>query len=323
VRFEVLRRKPQSFSPPPRPSAFLGGGSPSRRRGARLGLLIALLAILPGLVSATIYTTTTAAGTAKANFSNQGTATCGWVQGPGYNVIGSGGALGYISAAPALPAAGSAPIPSTTVTLYSYETGFSGYQYMVGEVALECTTQAASGLNGTVTISSGSQVTGADWVSMSISTVAPTTGTNPTAGATCDAAFTNGATAQSKGLFNYAGETASTEAQYVVAGNPKNSYSGGTDFTWSANASTPAWTDDSCTTTTHTLGGHTNLIQTCTGGVTPCNYISGWTTGVLTICPSNSLTNADVLWLSFAWVAESASGLSGTQPNFNLAFSSL
>ena len=299
-------------------------GGTTRRRGARLGLLVAVLAVLPGLVAGTLYTTQATSGTLTSGVSPQAAGTCGFVQGPGWDTVGSGGSTAYISDA-ALPASGSPGIATTTVTVYEYETGSTGYQYMVGEVALDCNTGAASNLNGTISIS-GTAITGADWMTMTLSTVAPTT-TNPTtSGTKCD---TSGASAQ--GLYTYAGETASAQTGYISTNTPKNAYQGGTSITWSANAS--AFTDDACTTTDH-FGASTNLITdansatTCLFangviGTTPCIYIGGWSaTPQITLRPANGLTNADVIWISFAWVAVPLAGTSGGT-SISLAFANL
>lgn len=168
----------------------LVGGSPVRRRGAKMGVLIALLAVVPGLVAGTAYVTGASSGSITVPAANS-QATCGWIaeQGAADN--------GYLVGITGLSATPTAALP---VTLKAVTTGGatgsgSGYEYLVDEAGFECTS-LPSGSNtvsfvvcgngqtltaGTLTCAgSATAVGGADFVVMELSNTAPNYATNPT-----------------------------------------------------------------------------------------------------------------------------------------------
>ena len=172
---------------------FTTGGR-FRRRGAKLGVLIAVMMALPGLVAAYNFVQGANNGSLATTTTNSPGADCGFVteQSSGdsnYLALTSGG-LGLTAGT---------IYQSVSGALTALETGGatgSGYEYLTDQVGFECKyssgtsvsfdlqvcgyaqTEAASG--GAPTCSgTATQVTGADWVVVEISSVAPGSG-NPT-----------------------------------------------------------------------------------------------------------------------------------------------
>ena len=157
------------------------------RRGAKLGIVIAILLALPGLVAGTAYVTGASSGSITTASANS-VATCGWVAEQGANDNT------YLTGITGLSATPSATL---SVTLQAITTGGatgsgSGYEYLVDEAAFECTSLPA-GTNtvsfvvcgNSQTLSAGacsgtaSTISNADWVALELSTVAPAYATNP------------------------------------------------------------------------------------------------------------------------------------------------
>lgn len=185
----------------------LYSGGSTRRRGAKLGLLVALMAVLPGLVAGTAYITGSASGTGSVQATNQPSISCGFeATGQTDTGVFSQGGLTTTS-----PSSG-----SISVSFQALETGGLGglgYEYLVDEFELGCQNMPdsattvlqvqlcglgaapAATLSQTATCQAPTtiqSVVGADMVALDASTVAPTYGCNPTGGtsASCTTANT-------------------------------------------------------------------------------------------------------------------------------------
>ena len=172
---------------------FTAGGR-FRRRGAKLGILIAIMVTLPGLVAATAYVTGANSGSLTTGTAASAAVSCGfWENGTGFD-------SGYFSSVPSgitTFSGTNAPLGgSLTATLTQLEVGSSGYQYMMNEFVFGCVSTPASPYSTsiTITLSSSSGITGASWVVMEVNTTSaltsttgwPNAGVNPTTGTACE-----------------------------------------------------------------------------------------------------------------------------------------
>ncbi len=206
----------------------------TRRRGARLGLLIAVLAVLPGIVAGTSFITSAGNGTNTGAVANQAAITCGFatLATTDSEITGVTGITGTIS---------SGASGAQSFTLQAVETGGAagtGYEYEVAEFVFGCFNVPAGTLNvglqlcgalaasATVTIT-GASITGAcgaqstteslinaDWLSMDVTTDIPNTATSPVAAAS--ACGTNQATdaASLATLYGQSGSATTTKDVY-------------------------------------------------------------------------------------------------------------
>ena len=206
----------------------------TRRRGARLGLLIAVLAVLPGIVAGTSFITSAGNGTNTGAVANQAAITCGFAT---LSTIDS--EITTVTGITSTISSGASGAQS--FTLQAVETGGAagtGYEYEVGEFVFGCFNVPAGTLNvglqlcgalaasATVTIT-GASITGAcgaqstteslinaDWLAMDVTTDLPNTATSPVAAAS--ACGTNQATdaASLATLYGQSGSVTTTKDIY-------------------------------------------------------------------------------------------------------------
>ncbi|MDE1837388.1 MAG: hypothetical protein KGJ23_12350 [Euryarchaeota archaeon] len=123
-------------------------GGTTRRRGAKLGLLVAVLAVIPGLVAGTQFVS--GSGTASLNGTGTPTsiAACGFDTGNA-NTKDTASYL-TVTGTTAIAGTSSPTLYSTlTVTVNAFEVGSSGYEYLDGEVDIACENVA---LTGTISV---------------------------------------------------------------------------------------------------------------------------------------------------------------------------
>ena len=225
-----------------RATDFTAGGR-FKRRGAKLGILIAIMMTLPGLVAAYSFVQGSNQGKLTAITTNSPGADCGFV------TLQASGDSNYLT----LTSSGSA---LTTGTIYqavsgslnALETGGTsgtgnGYEYLTDQVGFECdystgTTvkfnlqvcaygQGESNSGGTPACTgTASQVTGADWVNVEVTNVAPSS-TNP--------AGTTGTASQ---------ECLSTPAPWyssVANSGTASTWTTPPDYVFALSTSTPEW----------------------------------------------------------------------------------
>lgn len=132
-------------------------GRPLRRRGARLGLAIALMVILPGVVVGTKFIS----GTSTSLLNGSGVASsaleCGFDLGNTHSV--DSGPL-TISGSTEIGATGL--YSAIAVTVNEYEVGSSGFEYLDGEVDIACISVGQSGSLG-MYMTASTALTGATW----------------------------------------------------------------------------------------------------------------------------------------------------------------
>lgn len=117
-----------------------------RRKGARLGVFVALLAIVPGLVAGTAYLSGGSGGK-LAGTPSLGSEWCGWVKST--NVLDSA-YLGSITTGSEIGTGSPAIWGSVTFAPVALPTGATGYEYLDGEFDLACTGTPST---GTLTVS--------------------------------------------------------------------------------------------------------------------------------------------------------------------------
>ncbi len=177
-----------------RATDFTGSGR-YRRRGAKLGLLIAVLITLPGLVAATAYVTGASSGSTNAKVTNVATISCGFS-----TTASTDTGIFTTSATSAL----SGSVTTSFNAIETGGTGGSGYEYLVDELALGCeniptstiltldvqicgydmtgTTPPLAVATSTCTAGTIAGVVNADVASLDTAILTqPTAGTNPTA----------------------------------------------------------------------------------------------------------------------------------------------
>lgn len=157
-------------------------GGPTRRRGAKLGLLIALLAVIPGLVAGTAFINTPTTPNFTGNQTGVSTADCG------FNVNGGSTDASYVTMTGTQDTAGKLYVGSVVVTTSVIQgTGTSGYQYLEGEVYFGCynTPNTGGTITAAITVSgtgiSGVTTTSADWAALRMTSDTGSTTTDESA----------------------------------------------------------------------------------------------------------------------------------------------
>jgi hypothetical protein len=140
-----------------RATDFTAGGR-FKRRGAKLGILIAIMVTLPGLVAATSFISGSGSGTLTATPSAVTGAECGFDLGDSsildtnYITLVSGGSSEF----------GTSGIYSAvTLDVKALELGSSGYEYLDGEIDFACVSTPATGTTTVALTLSGSGTSGA------------------------------------------------------------------------------------------------------------------------------------------------------------------
>lgn len=153
----------------------------TKRRGARLSILVALMVIIPGLVAASSYVSGTNSGTLTSATSNGLATDCGWWKDTNLDGFVSAASLSttYTSGGAAVPTS-----TSITVTVTSLES--STYQYEEDEIVFGCLDTPAAPATTSITVTIGSAtITGATQAVLQITSVEPDAAANPTVGTVC------------------------------------------------------------------------------------------------------------------------------------------
>ena len=167
-----------------RATDFTAGGR-FKRRGAKLGILIAIMMTLPGLVAATSFISVpTASNSLTSTESGQPSASCG------FKAAGSTDTA-YVPTLSGTPD-GNGLIATATVTVNVLEaTGTSGYEYLEGEIVWACdsTPSSVTSISAAITISgtgvSGVTSTSADWAALFLTSDSATTTSDAAIGNWC------------------------------------------------------------------------------------------------------------------------------------------
>ena len=172
-----------------RATDFTAGGR-FKRRGAKLGILIAIMMTLPGLVAATAYVSGSNTGTLTSATTNTASANCGWWKDTNLDAEVAATAITttFTSGGSAVPTAG-----TVTVTANAVEVGSTGYEYLVDELVFGCLSTPAAPATTSITVTVGSAtVTGASVAVIQLTSSEPDAAVNPTAtgGAACDTGVT-------------------------------------------------------------------------------------------------------------------------------------
>lgn len=118
-----------------------GLGEKTRRRGARVGVLIALMAAVPGLVAGTAFISGGSGGT-LAGTPTIGASWCGFAESP--NILDSA-YLGSITLGTRIGTGTPAIYSSITFAPVNLPTGAGGYEYLDGEFLLGCSGTPSAG----------------------------------------------------------------------------------------------------------------------------------------------------------------------------------
>ncbi len=304
----------------------------SRRKGARLGLLIALMAVVPGLVAGTAYTSSILSGSGNTSPSNQPVQTCGFFK------------TQQDSQVVTSPVLGAAPTGSTvSVTLNALETGpgpggTGGYQYESDEFALGCSNLPA-GTTTTIVVAicgiseaaaityptSGScgagttteSVVNNNWVAMEVGTAAPIYLCNPVIPASsCNSGSTP--TATSCGTNNGATSGGSADTLYT------EEFAGGKQLVFADNptgvpsSASNSWPEGVLTGTCVLPATSTTIGAAGTGG--GADTITLATYGSTGTCASGSQKCGEYLTITDACAA-GATNCATTTPDTYLWFS--
>ncbi len=147
----------------------------TRRRGAKLGIIIALLAVLPGLVAGTAYISGSSAGTLTAGTTNVAGAVCGWWQDAAKDTQVSA------TSVPGVYASGGSVAPTSgTISVTANVIESTSFEYLVDEFVWGCQDTPST---GTITVSftiGSASVTGASMAVMELTNVEPLASQNPT-----------------------------------------------------------------------------------------------------------------------------------------------
>lgn len=155
----------------------------TRRRGARLAILIAIMMAVPGLVAATAFISGGGSGSANANTNPLAAIQCGFVF-PGTETTDTA----YISTSSIIPAYDAAASPfvssgSVTIQINTILTGTTGYEYLDGELEIACYDLKGTSLPTQVTVkvvpTGAVSGTGISWAAMSIDNSTGTGGAGP------------------------------------------------------------------------------------------------------------------------------------------------
>lgn len=303
----------------------------TKRRGARLGIAIAILAVLPGLVAGTSYIDSTTHGSLTGTSNNAATGGCGWTQTPNTD--------SEITATTA-PASGTGPGATATFSFNALGTGGTagtGYEYLVDEFLFGCTSIpagtttivlqicGASDPTATAIVAGGSSCAGgsaegiidADWMAQDVSTVAPVI-SNPVTGA--HACGTNDGTDQA--VATLYSQTGTTSNDIYYSNTPTLAAS---TAPTGATADFTAGTDPTCLPAANTViqttsGAHTGTVTLTALAVSgSCTAAGAHTCGeTLTYTDVCTVANApcgtaatpdNVAWYGFAMVDQNANGL--------------
>lgn len=154
---------------------FTTGGR-LRRRGAKLGLLIAVMVTLPGLVAATEYISGSSSGTLTSGTANVQGAVCGWWKDTNIDSMMTASSISgtYSLGGSVAPTSGTISVTANVVDSATYE-------YLIDEIVWGCEDTPAT---GTISVSfatlSSATVTGATQAVVMYTTVEPDAAQNPT-----------------------------------------------------------------------------------------------------------------------------------------------
>ncbi len=121
------------------------GTTPRTRRGAKLGIVIAIMLALPGLVAGTAYISGSSTGTLTGATANVAGAVCGWWKDAALdNQVSATAITGtYASGGTVAPTSG-------TITVTANVIDSANYEYLVDEVVWGCEDTPTT---GTITVS--------------------------------------------------------------------------------------------------------------------------------------------------------------------------
>lgn len=180
-----------------------------KRRGAKLGILIAIMTIIPGIVAGTSYVSGSATGTLTSATANSASAGCGWWTDSNIDGFVSAASLGTV-----FTAGGSAVPTSGTVTVTVTALESSTYEYEIDEIVFGCISTPAAPASTSITVTIGSAtVTGATQAVIELTNAEPDAAQNPTT--------TSGGSACAGGL-------------YLPATSAAANFAAGNAYTWSA-----------------------------------------------------------------------------------------
>lgn len=252
-----------------------------RRKGAKMGILIALMAVVPGIVAGTTYTNLTSTGTATTTgASTADTLGCTWQS------------LATTDSFILLTGAGTSTLTATLTELRG-----SGYQYSVDEIALQCSGNDVTD-SVTVTASEAAQAT------CSGSCTPPGTGTLTPVYAiqVAEDSCTGGACTGSN-----VAPTATTNPNGGTGGSCVYPSSGPTLYNPEESGASMKWADFDAyaastiteipTCTTASVTGNAFTLQTW-AGTTTTNYV--WICFALLNTPTAALTTEPKWVLSFS-----------------------
>ncbi len=233
-----------------RTSESLGSLGQNRRarRGAKLGIVVAILMALPGLVAGYNFVTGANSGSLTVGTTNQPGADCGFVDN---QASGDANFIAFTSGGSSLT---SGTIYQTvTGALSAVETGGtggSGFEYLTDQLAFECKYstgtsvtfniqvcgygQTVSGVtcSGTVV-----QVTGADWAVVEVTNALPSSA-NPTTATTSQEC-----------------ESSPVPWYSSVTANSANTWTTKPDYVYSLSSTAPEWLATGTTTTGGCIAG--------------------------------------------------------------------
>lgn len=241
----------------------------TRRRGAKLGIIIALLAVLPGLVAGTAYISGSSSGNLTAGTTNVAGAVCGWWKDTAIDTQVTASSISGIYAS-----GGSVAPTSGTISVTANAIESTSYEYLVDEIVWGCeSTPGAGTISVSFTIGSAS-VTGATMAVMELTNVEPDAIVNPTTttgGAAC----------------------ATTPANlYLPAASATANIPATEAYTWNAALATPAAVSGCGSLATPTLG-----VTVPTGVTTDTGYI--WMSFALITTTSTGLSASAAFTMGF------------------------